>query len=322
MKAIKSQLQKEVKKRGAKVLSVDVSYKADRKTCNVDGQPIFKGLFTGTNELGEIRLQARLCSDSHEQLKTPLEAFKKTQQEYGLSPVEYVFTDDPARDAQFYKETFPSLRDTQRKLDDSSPSDLSQDLSLFSFNPYKQFSVVHATDKTGVKSKIAAMMEVSKYRFLGLDTEYKVTFGQHNRVVSTDPIGCIQLGYIDKSDDIVKALLIYTGRVKRKSDGTKPNLPTSFAGLLCDPSITLTAVNLSGDISKLKADFNLDDAFANRNGKGLVDLGNFAARRRVAERSIGLQGLLGILFNKRILKNRNALFSDWSTHNPDNEQHR
>ena len=95
-KAIKSQLQKEVKKRGAKVLSVDVSYKADQKTCNIDGQPIFKGLFTGTNELGEIRLLARLCSDSHEQLKTPLEAFKHTQQEYGLDPVEYVFTDDPA----------------------------------------------------------------------------------------------------------------------------------------------------------------------------------------------------------------------------------
>ena len=84
----------------------------------------------------------------------------------------------------------------------------------------------------------------------------------------------------------------------------------------------MTAVNLSGDISKLKADFNLDNVFASRNGKGLVDLGNFAARRRVAERSIGLQGLLGILFNKRILKDRNALFSNWSAHNPEKEQHR
>jgi len=171
-----------------------------------------------------------------------------------------------------------------------------------------------------VNSKIYAVLELAKDRVIGLDTEWKVTFGRQNQVIGQHPIGCIQLGYVDRSDTVEKALLIYTGTVKRKTDGTKPNLPQALSNLLGDSSITLAAVNLSGNISKLKKDFNLDSTFARRDGEGLVDLGDYAVRRSVADRSVGLQSLLGILFKKRILKDRSALFSDWNTRNPTQEQ--
>ena len=261
-----------------------------------------------------------MSSDNHEQLRTPLEAFKRTTEEYGLNPLKYVFTDDPARDAKFYKDTFPSLRETKQELDSLLPRTSDRELPLFRFNPYTQFAWVLAADKTGVNSKIYAVLELAKDRVIGLDTEWKVTFGRQNQVIGQYPIGCIQLGYVDRSDNVEKALLIYTGTVKRKTDGTKPNLPQALSNLLGDSSITLAAVNLSGDISKLKKDFNLDSAFARQDGEGLVDLGDYAVRRSVADRSVGLQSLLGILFKKRILKDRSALFSDWNTRDPTKEQ--
>lgn len=321
LKSIKSHLQKEVKKRDAEVLAVDVSYKSEKKGGKVKGKALFGGLYTGVNGLGEIRLLVRMSSDNHEQLGTPLEAFKRTTEEYGLNPVQYVFTDDPRRDAQFYKDTFPSLLEKQRELDGLSPRTADQEFPLFPFNPYN-FSWVLATDAARVNSKICAVLKLAKGQVIGLDTEWKVTFGRQNRVLGQDPIGCIQLGYVDESDNLEKALLVYTGPMKRKADGTKPNLPSALTNLFGDSTITLAAINLSGDISKLKKDFNLDSALARRGGRGLVDLGDFAVRRSVADRSVGLQSLLGILFKKRILKERSALFSDWNTRKPTSQQNR
>jgi hypothetical protein len=62
---------KEVKKRGANHLSTDVSYKEPKNLCQHKGHSIFNGLVTATNEIGEVRLQYHVVSDSHDQSKTP-----------------------------------------------------------------------------------------------------------------------------------------------------------------------------------------------------------------------------------------------------------
>jgi hypothetical protein len=69
---------KEVKKRGAKMLSCDASYKMSKHLCQYRGEPIFRGLVTMTNEIGEVRIQHHVVLDSHDQIKTPTDAFKLT----------------------------------------------------------------------------------------------------------------------------------------------------------------------------------------------------------------------------------------------------
>ena len=65
MSSIRAHLSKEVKKRGALRLAIDVSYKEAKKLCRVGGKAVYVGLVTGVNEVGEIRLQFHIVSDSH-----------------------------------------------------------------------------------------------------------------------------------------------------------------------------------------------------------------------------------------------------------------
>ena len=46
---------KEVKKQGAKTLSIDVSYKEAKHLCQYQGTPILKILMIGTNKVGKVR---------------------------------------------------------------------------------------------------------------------------------------------------------------------------------------------------------------------------------------------------------------------------
>ena len=56
--------------------SWDVSYKASKHLANYHGQPLYKGLVTGTNDIGEIRAQFHLVADGQDQFNTPLGALR------------------------------------------------------------------------------------------------------------------------------------------------------------------------------------------------------------------------------------------------------
>ena len=45
----------QVKKRGAQRLHWDVSYKVEKHVAQFHGKPLYKGLLTATNEVGEAR---------------------------------------------------------------------------------------------------------------------------------------------------------------------------------------------------------------------------------------------------------------------------
>jgi hypothetical protein len=110
----------EVKKRGATTLHWDVSYKEAKHLCLYRGRPVFKGLVTAMNEVGEVRFQFHVYSDSHEQMKSALEAFKGTTSSLGLPEVRLFFTDNPSGDRQFYLRQLPSLQSQQDIFDATS----------------------------------------------------------------------------------------------------------------------------------------------------------------------------------------------------------
>ncbi len=115
--SISEHLKKEVKKRGAKSLHWDVSFKEAKHLCLYHGRPIFKGLVTALNELGEVRIQFHVYTDSHEQMKAAINAFKCTTSGLGLPEVKLFFTDNPSGDYKFYKDELPSLAEQQKKFD-------------------------------------------------------------------------------------------------------------------------------------------------------------------------------------------------------------
>ena len=100
---IKSHLDKEVKKRGARRLHWDVSYKEAKHLCQYKGKAVYKGLVTGTNEYGEIRIQFHVVTDSHEQMRAAIAAFRQTTEAYGQPSVDLFSTDNPSGDRAFFQ---------------------------------------------------------------------------------------------------------------------------------------------------------------------------------------------------------------------------
>ena len=74
MKSIRPHQSKQVKIRGAFRIAIDVSYKEAKKLCRVGGKAVYVGLVTGVNEIGEVRLQFHIVSDSHEQMRAAFQA--------------------------------------------------------------------------------------------------------------------------------------------------------------------------------------------------------------------------------------------------------
>ena len=121
--SIRSHLSKEVKKRGATRLHWDVSYKEAKHLCQYRGRLVFKGLVTALNELGEVRMQFHVYTDSQEQMTSALEAFKRTTANLGLPGVKLFTTDNPVGDQRYFLDMLPSLDEQQKKFDAMSNED-------------------------------------------------------------------------------------------------------------------------------------------------------------------------------------------------------
>lgn len=97
-KDIRPQLDREMKKISVEQLSIDASAKAPKKLSQYNGKRMYESLQTGTNEIGQIRVQVLAGSDSHEQLNPALMAMANTLEEHGQEGPRIAFSDNPARD--------------------------------------------------------------------------------------------------------------------------------------------------------------------------------------------------------------------------------
>ena len=115
--SIASHLDTEVKKRGATRLHWDVSYKEAKHLARYHGEPIFKGLVSATNQVGEVRIQFHVVTDGFDQFEAPIDQFLLTMNAHGHDPTELLGTDNPSRDAAYFKNKLPGLRAKQAELD-------------------------------------------------------------------------------------------------------------------------------------------------------------------------------------------------------------
>ena len=75
---------------------------------------LFKGLVTGTNGFGEIRVQFHTITDSHDQYEGPLEDLKETLLMMGQPSTRLFGTDNPNGDKAFFQNALPSLLVSER----------------------------------------------------------------------------------------------------------------------------------------------------------------------------------------------------------------
>ncbi|KAL7546679.1 hypothetical protein ACHAWF_010011 [Thalassiosira exigua] len=241
----------EVKKRGAEFLHWDVSYKEAKHLCLYRGRPVFKGLVTAMNELGEVRIQFHVYTDSHEQMKSALEAFKGTTRSLGLPEVRLFFTDNPAGDHQFYTKMLPSLVVHQEKLDaicvrDQKEHDI--DASHLPFYPSSRYKLRKYSSSPVINNVARALLEDVKNARIGLDAEWNATVNRLGMQTGRSKVQTIQIAYRNSKDELIVFVLV-VGKLRR--------LPPRLESLLMNDTISIFGKNVSSDLTYIARDFNI-----------------------------------------------------------------
>ncbi|CAJ1958310.1 unnamed protein product [Cylindrotheca closterium] len=293
---IKDFLDTEVKKRGAKMICVDASYKEPKHLCQYHGQNLFKGLITVTNEIGEIRLQFHVVTDDHEQFRPSLIAFLETVKAYGQNPLELVFTDNVQADRQFYLDTFPSLAEAQARLDrivtgGNEESGDEQDNTCTVDDD--QFFVI--SERGEMNRFVTALDEImqdksAEDQVVGLDAEWNVNIASYGMPKKIGKLALLILAYKD-SDGRHKAALLRLHKF--------PSLPHRLLAFLVGGT-KFVGNYVGGDIKRLGRDYHCEDEMKK---VSVVNLGRYARDRDVVQSgTVRLDALVQICLGETMQK--------------------
>src|SRR5579862_9389668 len=108
MGQIRKHLDLEVMKRSGYILKGDHSHKVTKHIAKINGETVFSGLYTVTNEYEEVRTQIFTATKSHRELDMALRSLNDGLQLYGNPPPAIYFTDDCCSDRNFLENVFPS----------------------------------------------------------------------------------------------------------------------------------------------------------------------------------------------------------------------
>ncbi len=301
--SIREHLEKEVKKRPCDILFWDASYKIDKRMNQYNGEQIFKGLITGMNQAGEIRIQFHIHTDSHDQFVAALEAFKATIRKMGMDGPKFFATDNPRADSAFFLSIFESLREQQQCLDNECL--VAATIPTLEEEYFVEDNVKVLTEVEEINNAITAMSYVAKGNVIGLDAEWNVTLNRNGSVTNTGKVALIQICYVDGSGKLITRLI-------RTHKMTK--LPRNLETLLTRDTYKLVGVNVSADLIKIGKDFGIDDILkvAQKDRPNVINLGPFArARDVVPSGTASLQLLSERVLKARLEKSRQIRLSDW-----------
>jgi len=265
------------------------------------------------NEVGEVRMQFHVYSDSHEQMSAALEAFRGTTCSLGLPPVRLFYTDNPAGDKQYFMRMLPSLRAQQDEFDAlvsqsetrHTVPDVGSDISLPPY-PFANISSVRvASTKPEIEHLIMALKDDMTGDKIGLDAEWNVTKNSIGMQTGVSKVQLIQIAYRDSEGKVV-VLLLRVGRLKQ--------LPSCLDSLLGNTSrLGILGANVSADLTKIAKDFNSVDMkkVDQKSRENVHNLGLVARKRDVVQDGCAsLQRIVECVLNHSL--NKTLQCSDWS----------
>ncbi|EDR15529.1 uncharacterized protein LACBIDRAFT_321428 [Laccaria bicolor S238N-H82] len=154
-------------------MGIDHSHKITKQIAKIQGEPVFTGLLTMTNEFGEIRICDLVPTKAHSQFDIALTRMNHSIKLFGLEPPRIIFTDNLA-DKPMLERHFPSLKEGVRPV--NSLGDLPV-LQLPSGCIPKVFQTA-----TQINSAILSFIDTFSHLdgdklVVGLDTEWDIAYG-------------------------------------------------------------------------------------------------------------------------------------------------
>ncbi|KAF9529747.1 hypothetical protein CPB83DRAFT_882672 [Crepidotus variabilis] len=269
----------------AEICAIDHSHKVTKHVAKVNGERIFNGLLTVTNEIGEIRSCNLVATKSHSQFELALVRLRESLDLYGLSPPKLFFTDNMA-DKAFLESSFPSLRQDiipVEKYNDLEPFVLPSEIQILVRNETSSINAALSTivDRIPVDEDDPELV-------IGYDSEWNVIISD-DRTFERGEIAVVQIAFEKR----VYLLQISEMVALRR-------LPEKLVMLLCNPRVRKVGRMVSSDLRQLQEAVRSSTPFI-----GALDLAGYAKERHVISnaRSCSLADLCAMVLGKRMNKN-------------------
>uniref|UniRef100_A0A8H8CGB6 3'-5' exonuclease n=1 Tax=Psilocybe cubensis TaxID=181762 RepID=A0A8H8CGB6_PSICU len=266
------------------ICAIDHSHKITKHLARVEGEQVFTGLLTVTNEKGEIRTCNLVATKAQSQSELPLKAMAKSLDLYGHSQPQLFFTDN-ITDKAFLERCFPSLRAgvvPVEKYADLEPFELPPQVKLLPKDSPHSIN-------DAARSILDDVPQDQGYIAVGFDSEWNVELSSRGHVTHRGKTAIIQIAYQD---------CIYVLQISEML--AKGDLPHQLKLLLAHPRILKVGRMIKSDLSYLQKASNSSYDFV-----GGVDLGKLAKDRLLISNisKTSLADLCARILHKRLDKN-------------------
>ncbi|PPR06280.1 hypothetical protein CVT24_000821 [Panaeolus cyanescens] len=265
----------------ANICAIDHSHK---HIAQVNGERIFIGLLTITNEKGEIRCCVLVGTKSHSQFEETLAQMRRSLSLYGHPQPQLFYTDNMS-DKPFLESAFPLLRENV------TPIEKYGNLEPFSLPTDVQILV--RRDTAAIDAALSTILDNVPLEaedpdlVVGFDAEWNVTVSEHG-AFERGQIAVIQIAYERRVYILQISDLI-----------THQQLPEKLVMLLSNARIRKVGRMVNSDLKQLEQSINSAIPF-----DGALDLATYAKERHfVTSAKSSLAELCAVTLGKQLSKN-------------------
>ncbi|GAA6037483.1 hypothetical protein JCM8097_008210 [Rhodosporidiobolus ruineniae] len=238
----KVEMEQHISMLSCQIMQMDHSHKITKFICRVEGQPVFIGLLSVTNEYGELKVCNLVPTKSHDSFVPALEAMKQHLELYGHPPVKIVYTDNVGGDGGMLRSVFESLNNVAPAVDGSSRPDLPS----FPTPSSSSNSLVLLSTLSTTNNALDSLLALSERdEVVGLDIEWNVAEGPFGAKERGEMTAVVQVAWREQ------VFVIQLARIYRR----EKSLPLSLLHLLLSESVVKAGVQVSQDVSLLLKDF-------------------------------------------------------------------
>eukprot|EP00123_Amoebidium_parasiticum_P019075 comp24337_c0_seq10/m.46213 comp24337_c0_seq10/g.46213 ORF comp24337_c0_seq10/g.46213 comp24337_c0_seq10/m.46213 type:complete len:1170 (-) comp24337_c0_seq10:91-3600(-) len=277
------------------VLKADHTFQIGKLT-GINGEPLYRGLWTCVNELGEIRAQVFTRDCSHQEIEPVIQRISATTAALNSKGPAFFYTDRCCQDRAFVERMFPTLARPKCPVRLNEAALVSVTDGLPGLELPANYPKPVYTDCQGAVVATAAIradLEGQQHRVVGLDCEWVYRVGQARSKVCT-----LQ---------IATARAVYIFHLARMGPNHSPpaRLVDELIALLRDPSIIKVGKQIGTDSAHLNKDYGTPVA-------SYLELGRFCyARAAITSAARGLADITAQVIGKKLPKPALVRCSNW-----------
>ncbi|GAA6034100.1 hypothetical protein JCM8097_000695 [Rhodosporidiobolus ruineniae] len=272
------------------IAAIDHSHNIVKYIVRVDGEPVFTGLLTITNEYGEIKQCSLVPTKAHDQFVPAVESMRHHLVQYGHNEPFILYTDNPRGDAAALRAALPSLlRGVAPSLDSSLYAHLPP------FPPVEPAKIVVLETLERAHRTIGLVLEEAQGTTIGFDIEWNVREDARGGMQREGGTAVVQLAVGDT------VYLVQLARIRRLSS----SLPRSLLDLILSSSIRKAGVGVTSDLSLVLNDYRSASSVSIRFGAapaGALDLAVLARKKALPLKNFTLASLTASLFGQNLRK--------------------